>query len=132
MKKLFAAAALAALVSAPALAGERAYSEQIGPSRAGAVVPRAANGSQPNLCLFSFSGRGGLGRMIGAGEDGMADVTDRDRTEAPPAAPGRRARPVILGTLSAGTRSIARRWASCVITFRLPAARLVRSTGAPS
>lgn len=40
--------------------------------------------------------------MIGAGEDGMADVTDRDRTEAPPAAPGRRARPVILGTLSAG------------------------------
>jgi hypothetical protein len=40
--------------------------------------------------------------MIGAGEDGMADVTDRDRTEAPPEAPGRRARPVVLGTLSAG------------------------------
>jgi Universal stress protein family len=38
--------------------------------------------------------------MIGGPEDGMADVRDRDRTAAPPAAPERTARPVVLGTLS--------------------------------
>ena len=38
--------------------------------------------------------------MIGSREDGMSDVRDRDRTEAPPRAVKRSARPVVLGTLS--------------------------------
>ncbi len=38
--------------------------------------------------------------MIGDREDGMAEVRDRDRTAAPPEAPERIARPVVLGTLS--------------------------------
>src|SRR4051794_14327140 len=38
--------------------------------------------------------------MIGAREDGMAEVRDRDRTAAPRQAAPTRARPVVLGTLS--------------------------------
>jgi hypothetical protein len=38
--------------------------------------------------------------MIGRRGDGMAEVTDRDRTAAPPEAARRRARPVVLATLS--------------------------------
>jgi nucleotide-binding universal stress UspA family protein len=38
--------------------------------------------------------------MIGGGEDGMAEVRDRDRPAAPAEAPERRARPVVLATLS--------------------------------
>jgi nucleotide-binding universal stress UspA family protein len=38
--------------------------------------------------------------MIGGRGDGMADVTDRDRTAAPPEPARRSARPVVLATLS--------------------------------
>ena len=38
--------------------------------------------------------------MIGGREDGMAEVRDRDRTDAPPGAAKRSARPVVLATLS--------------------------------
>jgi universal stress protein family protein len=38
--------------------------------------------------------------MIGAREDGLSDVRDRDRTEAPSQAAGTSARPVLLATLS--------------------------------
>jgi hypothetical protein len=38
--------------------------------------------------------------MIGRRGDGMADVTDWDRTAAPPEAAARSARPVVLATLS--------------------------------
>jgi Universal stress protein family len=38
--------------------------------------------------------------MIGGREDGMAEVRDRDRPAAPAEAPERRARPVVLATLS--------------------------------
>src|SRR3954466_3831934 len=74
---------------------ERAYSEQIGPSRA-ARLYHAPRSTVNQTCAFSPAGPNTCARMIGRGGDGMAELRDRDRTAAPPEPARHSARPVVL------------------------------------